>query len=120
MVMETVKPKIKEASFIHQLFGVTPGYAPRWAKVCIGDCIGGLFGFVYVGFFAAVLAAGKAYGWWVLAVAAPVAIVWWVLIEEFANREQFGRARLRRNECVWCGQKGVASDSICPACRRKV
>jgi hypothetical protein len=117
--VEARAPKVHEASFVHRLFRLTPGHAPDWAYACCGGCEGGVVMFAAVGLVVAAIAAGKAYGWWwAVAVAVPAAVGWLVVMGRFADRERFGRARVHRGECVWCGQPGVPPGSACPGCCR--
>jgi hypothetical protein len=114
--MDSPAPRIREGSFIHRLFGVTPGYAPRWVYGRDGT-------WLYlgcVGLFFAGMAAGRAYGLWVLwYVALPLGVIWLHVTGRFEDRERFGRARLHRRECVWCGHPDTAPTTDCPACGRR-
>jgi hypothetical protein len=119
MALEAERPKIREASLVHRVFCLTPGYAPNWAYACCGGCEGGLDCVIAIGLVIAGVKAGKEYGWWILVVSVAVSVSWLDLIGRFAGRERFGRARIHRKECVWCGQTDVARGSVCPACSRR-
>jgi hypothetical protein len=117
---EPTVPKVREASLVHRLFGITPGYAPERAyRACRGSCEPRWREFVLVwaviGF--ALLA------WWVASWAGvgavtAVVLVGAVLVARFASRERFGRARLHRGECVWCGHAPATPGRDCLACGR--
>lgn len=115
--VERSAPTVAPGSSLHRMMGLTPGYAPVWLcgrSRCIGLDIpsmvpGALF-----------LAACAASRWWAWLSFLALTILYWALVyEPFAGREQWGRARRRRGECVWCGQDGVASYSVCAACGRR-
>jgi hypothetical protein len=119
MALEAERPKIREASLVHRVFCLTPGHAPNWTYACCGGCEGGLDYVIAIGLVIAGVKAGKEYGWWILVVSVAVSVSWLDLIGRFAGRERFGRARIHRKECVWCGQTDVARGSVCPACSRR-
>lgn len=112
-------PKVREASLVHRLFGITPGYAPERAyRACRGSCEPGWVEFGLVCF----LTTLAFLVWWVLgwpgvAVQSAIVLIAAVPVARFASRERFGRARLYRGECVWCGN-AAPSGSECLACGR--
>jgi hypothetical protein len=107
--MDKPSPKIAPASLLHRLLGLTPGHAPTW--ICSRNSCEGLDLLIFVeviAIFGACL-LGQFHGlWWLLAVVVPAVIFFWLYLHQpFANRERWGRARRRRDECVWCGKENV-------------
>jgi hypothetical protein len=118
--LQAPAPKIRETSFVHGLFGVTPGHAPGWVYACCcGGCEGAVIMFVPAGALAAGVVAGRLYGWWwLLVLLLPPAVLWFAGMAQFGGREHSGRARLRRGECVWCGRADTAPGTVCATCGR--
>jgi hypothetical protein len=122
--MDSHVPQVREASLLHRLFRITPGYAPEWAYLGLGGGCGGSWGgwIAGVALWGALIAgavAGYALGWCVFPlVTVPIVAISIVVSGGFENRERFGRARLHRGECVWCGRPDTAPTSECPACGR--
>jgi hypothetical protein len=119
--MDSPVPRIRQGSVLHRLFGVTPGYAPQWVYGLGCGCDGGWIpGAGFVALVITGVTAGATYGWWVLwAVALPLVVIWIHITMRFEDRERFGRARLHRRECVWCGRPDTAPAGDCPACGRR-
>src|SRR5713226_5335892 len=111
-------PKIVEASFLHRVLRIRPGFAPLWLQsrnACDGWSLP---------FFLVVLAVFSMFfvvslvGWWSLLFGAPLIFVGFKVSGSFENRERWGRARRRRGDCVWCGREETPARSVCPTCDR--
>jgi hypothetical protein len=112
-------PKVREGSLVHRLFGITPGYAPERAyRACRGSCEPSWREFVLVCLLTGcAFLVWWAYGWPGVAVQSAVVLITAVPVARFVSRERFGRARLYRGECVWCGNT-APPESDCLACGR--
>ena len=115
--MESARPKVCAGSILHRLLGVTPGYAPTWLSSrdsCNGFDL--LATVQAAGFFTTIVLVWALRGWGCLLGLPLVAGCAW-LASGFTDRERFGRARLFRGECVWCGRPSTPPGDCCPACQ---
>ena len=111
--------KIRKASLLHRLLGITPGYAPAWLwshDACLGIDILNLIG---GGAVLITLILGQIYSAWIWLIGIPFIVCWLRITLDFEKRERLGRSRLRRGECVWCGRSDTPSGVDCPACHRQ-
>ena len=117
MAAEGSSARVRPGSVLHRLTGVTPGYAPGW--VCSRNSCDGfdLFAVINCCGLISLLALGLFVSDWSCAVTVPVCAAVFLLLEGFSDRERFGRARLYRGECVWCGRTQTLPRSNCPNCR---
>ena len=115
--MDAPAPRVREGSLLHRLTGITPGYAPAWLCSRNGCDAFDLFAVLLTVAIVAVGLIFALYREWVCA-ALPFFAIGALPIERFAYRERFGRARLYRGECVWCGRPATPPGSDCPACHR--
>src|SRR4051812_9488851 len=117
--MEVTAPKVRNGSRLHWMTGITPGYAPAW--FCSRNSCNGFDFLTGVTSATCIIAVPLVliYGGWAWAVALPVIAGVIVPVERFVGRERFGRARLHRGECVWCGRPDTPPGTVCPACARR-
>lgn len=118
--MDQPYPKIAPASLLHRILRFAPGRVPAW--LCSRDyCTGfDLIIASQITLLTGAFVASKVLHlpWlWIPALVVLGSFAWFVYLP-FEQRERWGRARLRRGECVWCGESGVASGAECQACRR--
>jgi hypothetical protein len=108
-------PKIMQPSLTHRLFHLQPGV--NWWLSTSACGVGGCDIFLWM---ASLLFGGSFIGvasfglpWWVLLPGWGAAVL--VALDVVAMKcERLAKARIRRQECVWCGQK--LDDNLCGRC----
>jgi hypothetical protein len=115
---EARPPRIAEGSWLHRRLSMIPGHVPKW--LCGNSCEGVdvFFLLVIISILAGLLGSALLHpSVFFLTVALNCLFVCFIYLP-FQYREHWGRARRRRDECVWCGQPGTASDCVCATCGR--
>lgn len=101
---------------LHRLLRIAPGHAPH-VLCCTRECSG--FDLIRALEFALIAVALFLYQWH-STVAAIAATLTFVIIatlhEQFCSKERLARSRIRRGECVACGNKPGAGDAACSNC----
>lgn len=110
---------VAPASLLHRVFQETPGDASEFLCSRRG-CEEGfdLFTIVYLSLMIPALLASHDFRcWWLLFTTLIVVFAFGATLHEpFAAWERLGRARRRRNECVWCGTPRGDGNDFCGGC----
>lgn len=115
---QSLVKKRRLGSWLHRVLHITPGYASNFLlspDSCLGfDMLVVINGILFLGISGLLHIYGIKWGW---VVGLFIGLVFMIfIVVPFENRERFGRARRRRGECVWCGQMGIVSGSVCTNC----
>jgi hypothetical protein len=118
VAMNAHNSDITEGSLLHRALRITPGYAPVW--FCSRNTCAGfdLLTAIATGAIGCMIFLPTRIGWWTWWLGVPIVIACLVFGIPFQDRERWGRARRRRGECVWCGQKDTSPDVPCRKCDR--